>query len=161
MAKAKKTQLSPRSLNPPKALEPIVKAFSFESEETSLVLIEQAAKAIYGESENEPYEIYQKPRGLSKEEFDTVYALMKSINPQDTLETLCAAQIVVGHLLGMIKLAQNHPHDSIIGAKLLRLSSDSMERLLRWRHGGRQNIIVTYNNSGPSMQAIVTPITKE
>ena len=90
-----------------------------------------------------------------------MYALMKAIKPIDVLETLSAAQIVAGHMLGMRKLAQPFEADQRLGLKLLRLSNDAMERLEKKRNGGHQNINVTYNNHGPSKQAIISSVNPQ
>jgi hypothetical protein len=127
----------------------------------TVYLIEQAAKAIYGENENNEYAFVSSPRMISEEEINAIYSLMKSIRPRDMLETLYASQIVVSHMLGMKKLAQSHLNDQILGAKLLRLSNDAIERLERKRNGGHQNISVTYHNNAPSMQALVSTQNKE
>lgn len=160
MAQSQKKQSSPHTLEIPRTLAPIVEAFSENSEEIAKTLLEQAAAAIYYEK-NDDYCFESTPRPVTKQEIDGVYALMKVIRPKDIVEALHGAQIIVGHLLGMRKLAQSRFEDQNLGLKLLRLSNDAMERLERKRSGGQQNANVIYNNNGLSMQAIINPPNKE
>lgn len=161
MAQSRKKYPSPSCISVPKSLAPIVEAFSIESEEIAKTLLEKAAQAIYSSRDADDWNPVGS-REVSDEEIDSVYALMKAIEPKDIIETLYGAQIIVGHLLGMRKLAQSHKEDQHLGLKLLRLSSDALEWLERKRTGGHQNITVSYHNNGPSMQALVnSQTTKE
>ncbi len=160
MAQSQKTLLPPQKVTIPNTLASIVEVFSVESEEAAKILLKQAAAAIYYERKDE-YSYRATPRDLTQEEIDGVYALMKAIKPIDVLETLSAAQIVAGHMLGMRKLAQPFEADQRLGLKLLRLSNDAMERLEKKRNGGHQNINVTYNNHGPSKQAIISSVNPQ
>lgn len=155
MAQSQKTISPGQVVSIPNALARIVDAFSVKSEDAAKTLFEQAAAAIYYE-ENDAFSFQSDPRPISKQEIDGVYALMKAIKPNDVLETLYAAQIVVGHMLGMRKLAQSCRDDLRLGLKLLRLSNDAMDRLVKKRNEGHQNINVTYNNLGPTNQALIT-----
>lgn len=157
MAQSQKTHHPLQSLAIPKAITPIIEAFTIDSEEVAKTLLKEAAAAIYYEREN-MFSLDDNARPVSKNEMDGVYALMRAINPKDFIEVLHGAQIIVGHLLGMRKLAQSCRDDQNLGLKLLRLSSEALERLERKR-SGHQNINVTYHNT--SMQAIMTQEKKE
>lgn len=158
MAHSKKNTPTPSLTATPKALTAISEIFSIDCEKTAKDLLEKAAQAVYYENKSAvELDCFETTYQITKQEIDSVYALIKSIKPQDALETLAGSQIVVCHLLGMRKLAQPNREDQQIGVKLLRLSNDAMERLERKRNGGRQNINVTYNNSAPSIQSIITP----
>ena len=111
----------------------------------------EAARAIYGQDH------YHK-QSFSKEELDGVVSLIRSIKPKDSLETLFASQIVVGHLLGMKKLSESCLEDQKIELNLLRFSSEAMQMLLKKQTGATQNIIVNYSYNGQgntSMQTVL------
>lgn len=77
----------------------------------------------------------------------------------DSLETLFASQIVVGHLLGMKKLSEGCPDDQRIGLNLLRFSSEAMQMLIKKQTGATQNIVVnySYNGQGNALMQTVLP----
>lgn len=148
----------------PKKLEPIVKAFYAESEQTAKMLIEQAVKAIYGNEEDDPFTNWvKKTHQITPQELEEICFLMRGINPQDTLEALLASQIVVSHLLGLRKLSKGHLNDNQLGVKLLRFSSEAMNQLQKKRCGATQNIFVTYNHNGtgPSLVQTMLPNARE
>jgi hypothetical protein len=156
MAKPSKKDLIPCVVSIPQSLATIVEILSVESEDTAKLLLENVAKAIYYEEEGLFYSEAKQP---SKKEIQFVYELLKAIKPKDMLEALFGSQIIVGHLIGLKKLAQASREDQLIGLKLLKLSSESMERLDKKRNGCNQNISVTYHNNAPSQ--INTMIAKE
>ena len=80
-----------------------MQAFHVDSDKVAKSLISEAAKAIYGKGD------YGSDRPFLKTELDGVVSLMRCIKPRDSLETLFAAQIIVGHILGMRKLARSFP----------------------------------------------------
>jgi hypothetical protein len=134
----------------PKKLEPIVRAFCADSEEAAKLLIIQAANAIYGnyEEETEIETYFEKKHIITEEELEGICAMMNGFNPQDMLEALLAAQIVVTHLLGLRKLAKPHIDDQRIGLNMLRFSREAMNQLQKKRSGNMQNITVNYNYNG-------------
>lgn len=134
----------------PKKLDPIVKAFFADSPKTAKKLIIQAAKAIYGEEEEQDFLHYsmKKQHVISNEDLEDICDLMQGIKPNDMLEAIIAAQIVVTHMLGMRKLATGHLADQHLGLKMLRFSTDAMQQLQKKRSGGMQNITVNYNYNG-------------
>lgn len=149
-----------KELTIPKKLQPIVSAFYAESEEVAKTLIIQASKAIYSE-DDDPYSCIAR-RQVTNEDIETVCALLKSFKPQDMLEALFAAQTVVSHMLGMIKLSKTSHSDQELGLKLLRFSSESLCKLQKKRSGGMQNVTVNYNYNGKdSAQPTVIIPTKE
>jgi hypothetical protein len=154
MAQSQNILHPPQPITIPSSLTTVIEAFSLESEDAAKILLKQAASAIYYEQKDEYFDV--KPRNVTDEEVDGVYALMKAVKPRDMLETLCAAQVVVGHMLGMRKLAQNSKEDQRMGLKLLRLSNDAMERLEKKRNGANKNTNVVYNNHDPSKQALIS-----
>jgi len=155
MSKKRTTpSLKKREVVAPKALIPLMQAFHTDSEGTAFALIVDAAKVVYGSSEE--FEIFAK-KNISKEEIETIIALMKRINPRDTLETLYAAQIVASHMLGMRKLAESYIEDKKLGLSLLKFCNEAMQQLEKKRNGGMQNITVNYNYGGQGnafMQAV-------
>lgn len=143
----------------PKKLQPIVKAFYAESEEVAKALIVQACKAIYGDVDDGDFS-YKKKKDISKEELQGFCALMQSLKPQDAIEALFAAQIVVSHMLGMRKLAKDGSYEEQrIGLKMLRFSNDALGQLQKKRCGGMQNITVNYNHLGttPASLPVIVP----
>lgn len=93
-------------------------------------------------------------RSFSKAELDGVVSLKLSRG------TLFASQIVVGHLLGMRKLAESCPEDQKIGLNLLRFSSEAMQMLIKKQTGAStQNIVVNYNynEQGSALMQTVLP----
>lgn len=137
-----------REITIPKKLEPIVKAFYAESPAAAKALLIQAAKAIY-ESDEENFLInpLKKQREIENKDLEEICAMMQSCKPQDMLEALFAAQIVVSHMLGMRKLAKSHIDDQRLGVKLLQLSTTALCHLQKKRSAGVQNITVSYNYS--------------
>lgn len=144
----------PLEISIPNALAPIVEAYSVESESTAKALIEKAAKAIYGRGE-------YGEREVKNEEVESTFALMKAIRPSNALETICASQVVVGHLLGLRKLSQSFKEDQRIGLKLLRFSNEALGCLEKLRGNGGQQINVVYQNVGPTVQTLVASTAKE
>jgi len=141
MARNQKRHIPPNDsyeITAPKALSPLMQAFHVDSEEKGHVLIKEAAKALDAFSKRE----------LSKEELEGIMSLMKGLNPQDSLETLYAAQIITSHMLGIRKLAASYPDDQKLGLKLLRFSNETMQQLNRKRSEGTKNITVNYSYQG-------------
>lgn len=138
---------TPDIIQAPKGLIPIMKAFHCDNEESANFLILEAAKVIFGKDDND-FDLFNSKKDISKEELQAVTSLMKGLNPQDTLEMLYSAQIVVSHLLGMQKLSGGYCENQKLGLKLLRFSNDAMQQLEKKRNGGTQNITVNYNYQG-------------
>lgn len=162
MARTQKTDIPPINtceITVPKALTSLMQAFHVDSEEAAHILINEAAQAIFGRDES-GFDVLSK-RDVSKEELEGITSLMRGINPCDTIETLYAAQIIVGHMLGMRKLSASHSDDQKLGLKLLRFSNEAMQQLDKKRNGGTQNITVNYNYQGQGNALMQTVITKE
>lgn len=144
MAKNEKNAHPPQAeLSIPSPLSSIMQAFRADSDTLVSQLIADSIKAIYGKDD---LGMSAKP---SKAELDGVVALMKGIDPKDTMELLFASQIVVGHLLGMRKLAEGYGDDQRLGLNMLKFSNEAMMNLQKKRSGLVQNITVNYVNSGP------------
>jgi hypothetical protein len=152
MAKDEKSLTLPSIIDAPKAIAPIMAAFHVESDKVAKALVVDAARAIHGQDN------YGK-QSFSKAELDGVLSLIRSIKPMDSLETLFASQIVVGHLLGMKKLSESCPDDQKIGLNLLRFSSDAMQMLIKKQTRATQNIVVnySYNGQGNALMQTVLP----
>ena len=143
MAKSRKKNPPPTiEVNAPQSIVPIMQAFHAESKEVAEALVIEAAKAIA------PRELVMGRTEPSEAEIEMVASLMRSLNPQDSLETLYAAQIIVSHLLGMRKLASDYDSDESIGLRMLKFSNETMQQLTKKRGGGAQNITVNYNYNG-------------
>lgn len=148
----------------PKKLESIIKAFYADSPKTAKSLIIEAAKVIYGiDDESDQLFAFRKNHEITSEELEGICALMQGIKPQDMLEALFAAQIVVSHMLGLRKLAKSHKDDQYLGMKLLKFSNEAIIQLHKKRSGGLQNITVNYNYNGSENENIipVIPTNKE
>lgn len=143
----------------PKKLQPLVKAFYAESEDVAKALIVQAAKAIYN-TDDDNFSI-GRTREITRDELEGLCALMQSLKPQDTLEALFAAQIVVSHMLGMRKLAKDGEEEQRLGLKMIRFSNDALCRLQKKRSGCMQHITVNYNYAGTSPAPMPTIIPLE
>jgi hypothetical protein len=90
--------------------------------------------------------VYEKPESqVTKEEVAAVVDLIKSIEPQDTIEVMLAAQIICANLQGMNALSKNYVNSKGHGMMMIRLSHQSLEQLQRYRGKLSQNINVTYN----------------
>ena len=152
MAKDQKEAIPPALIQAPKAIIPIMEAFHVESDKVAKALVIEAVTAIYGKAE-------WGKQSFSKAELDGVVSLIRSISPRDSLETLFASQIVVGHLLGMKKLSEGGSDDQKIGLNLLRFSSEAMQMLIKKQTGATQNIVVnySYNGQGNALMQTVLP----
>lgn len=156
MAKSKNKDTPPsQEIVAPQALTPLMQAFHVESEEVAYGLIVEAAKAIAFTDD-----LVFGSKEPSEEEIEAISALMKGIQPKDTLETLYAAQIVATHMLGMRKLASTYHEDQRLGLRMLQFSNESMQQLEKKRGGGTQNISVTYNYNGTG-NALSQTVIKE
>lgn len=156
MAKYKKKRTPPaRIVQAPQALVPLMQAFHVDSDKVAQSLVSEAAKAIYGKGD------YGRDRIFSKSELDGIISLMKCIRPMDSMETLFAAQIIVGHMLGMRKLAEGCPDDQRLGLNLLRFSNEAMQQLEKKRSGATQNIIVNYNHNVQGNALMQTVLAKK
>ena len=151
MANSDKKAPSPSNIiNAPEPLIPIMKAFHVGSKNEAMELVSEAAHAVYGT------DYCGRTNPVSKKDLNAIVSLMRSIDPKDSLETLHAAQIIVSHMLGMKKLASQYSNDQKLGLDFLRFSSESIQRLVRKRSGGVQNITVNYTGHGNMlMQAVV------
>lgn len=139
----------------PKKLAPLIQAFSAD-EQSARTLIIEAAKTIY--TTQESYGI--NSCSISNDELEGVIALMRGIDPKDTIEMIYGAQIVTSHLLGIKLLANSFPADQALGLKLLRFCNEAMSQLQKKRSGGTtQNITVNYNynGQGPALMQTVIP----
>ncbi|EFB40278.1 hypothetical protein [Parachlamydia acanthamoebae] len=140
----------------PKKLALLIQAFSAD-EQSAKTLITEAAKTIY--TTQESYGVTSC--SISNEELEGVIALMRGINPKDTIEMIYGAQIVTSHLLGIKLLSHGFSADQALGLKLLRFCNEAMSQLQKKQSGGTtQNIMVNYNHNGHGpalMQTVISP----
>lgn len=137
----------------PKKLAPLIQAFSAD-EQSAKILITEAAKTIYATQS-----LGFTGHSVSSEELEGVIALMRGIDPKDTIEMIYGAQIITSHLLGIKLLSHGFPVDQTLGLKLLKFSNDAMNLLHKKRSGGtNQNITVNYNYNGQGSAFIQTVI---
>lgn len=141
---AQSEKITGTHINIPSSIEMLIKVFSMECEYNAKALIILASDAIYSEKHKDSK---TDPKPISKQDVDAVYALINGIKPVGTLESLYAAQIVVGHMLGMRKLNQSCEDDQRLGLRLLRLSNDAMTCLEKTRNDGHHNINLTLENT--------------
>lgn len=120
MAQSQKMIDSP--LTVPSSITRLIEIFSITSEETAKSLIAKAITEIYFKEEKGVI-----PKRISDQDIDHVYALMKSMKPANTLESLYAAQIAMGHILGLQKLVLPYHEDQKLGLRLLRLSHSAVK----------------------------------
>lgn len=132
-----------KDLTIPKKLEPIVKAFDAESPEAAKALILQAAQAIYGDENSSWSQI--RPNSITPEDLKNICALMSGMQPEGTLELLLSAQVIVTHMLGMIRLSQNSCEDQSLGLKMLNFSREAVG-LLHRKQAARRGIYADERN---------------
>ena len=128
----------------------LMEAFAAGSERMAKKLIHQSAEAIYAENS------VIGGQEVTKEHVNEVYSLMCSLDPKDAVEVLFCTHVVVAHVIGMRKLSQACSDDKAIGLRMLKFAAESIDRLDKRRNGVKQTINVTYNNIGPSQQAIIS-----
>lgn len=140
----------------PSKLAPLVQAFSTD-EQSARILIIEAAKTIY--TNHESFGI--SSCSISNEELEGVIALMKGIDPKDTIEMLYGAQIITSHLVGIKLLSHSFKDDQTLGLRLLKFCNEAMIQLQKKRSAGTtQNITVNYNYNGHGpalMQTVIPP----
>jgi hypothetical protein len=140
----------------PKKLDPIVQAFFAESPKAAKKLLIQAAKAIYGsEDERDPFDTITRYNPITSEELEDICSFMQGIKPNDVLEAIIAAQIVVTHMLGMRKLAKGLIEDQRLGLKMLQFSSEAIGRLQKKRSGAIQNINIHYHGTKAKVKSAI------
>jgi hypothetical protein len=146
----------------PAKLAPLVKAFSADEQAARLLIIE-AARAIGQAEPSSGFDLgMYEEKSVSEAEISGIVAMMKDIDPKDTLEMIYGAQIVSSHLMGLRLLSHRLLADQNLGLKLLRFSNEAMAQLLKKRAGGvNQNISITYNNAGPGPALMQTVVNKD
>jgi len=80
-----------------------------------------------------------------KNTLQTLVAAMAEIAPKDLVESALATRFWALHTKGMNLLGGNE-HNAILALRLLRLSSETLETLLRWRRRGEQRLVVSHVN---------------
>ena len=124
----------------PKKLAPLVQAFSADENSAKMLIIKAAQDAYSPGFEN---------KSISNKEIEGIIALMRGINPKNTLEMIYGAQIIASHLFGIKLLSHGFKEDRILGLKLLRFSNDAMSQLQRKKMAiMAPNITLNYNHNG-------------
>jgi hypothetical protein len=113
----------------PEKLQPLVKAFSVESEAAAKILITEATRALCGSAD------ICISSSISNEEIEGVCALMRGVKPKDTIEAIFAAQIVASHLLGLRLLSKSYGEDQALGLRLLKHCNEALAQLEKRRSG--------------------------
>jgi len=80
-----------------------------------------------------------------KESFLSMVAAMKELAPQDLVEGMLATRFWALHTKGMSLLAGSECNINL-AMKLLRLSSETLDTLLKWRRRGEQRVVVSHLN---------------
>lgn len=143
----------------PKKLNPIVQAFFADSPKAARKLVIQAAQAIYGsEEERDPCDFFTRHMPITNESLEEICSFMRGIKPNDVLEAIIAAQVVVTHMLGMRKLAKGLIEDQRLGLKMLKFSGEAMCKLQKKRYGGVQNINIHYHGTKTEASSSAIPI---
>jgi hypothetical protein len=125
MAKYQNKQLSPNiEIEVSQAFAYLMEAFSVNSKKIIKSLVNEALKAIYGGNNSRMVQF------ISKDELDSIIALMKVIDPKNDLEKLYAVQIIVCYILGIRKLAEKYKDDKKIGLVLLKLQNETIQNLI-------------------------------
>lgn len=146
----------------PKKLEPIIQAFFADSPKAAKKLVIQAAEAIYGsEQERNQFDLLTRFRPITDKQVEDICAFMEGIKPNDMLEAIIAAQIVVSHMLSMRKLASGFAEDQRLGLKMLQFSSNAIARLQKKRSGGMQNFTINHNYNYNSKESAIRTISVE
>lgn len=111
----KKSILPRECMEIPKQLQPLVAAFSASSNSEAKALIFEASQLICG--------------GTSKEEVEGVLALIRSINPVNSIEAIFAAQAIASYLLGLRLISKGYKKDQTLGLRFLKHSSETLAKL--------------------------------
>jgi hypothetical protein len=125
-----KSEPIPRPLTLSATVTKLIDISSVKSEEEARFLFEQAILSIYQDNGF-------AMNAVLRHNIDSGFALIRSIDPQDDVEKVYTAQIVLGQILGMHKLSQPYKTDQRIGIQLLKLSNESMQRICEKRHGSQ------------------------
>ena len=128
-----------KDIKVPDQISLLVKAINCDNENSARLLVNKAMGIISDKKTS-----YFDKTPWSKEDLDAVVALIRGINPKDTVEAILAAQIVALNLRGMAVVAQDNYNIMGQGLMMIRLSQQTLDLLQRYR-GKSQTINVNYN----------------
>ena len=110
-------------------------AFNCENNEAVELIISRAMDMVYEKGINIAW---------SNKDLDGVIALIRGVNPKDTIEVMLATQFIALHLQSMTTMAKPYINAKGQGMMLMRLSHQALDMLQRYRGKG-QTINVNYN----------------
>jgi len=101
-------------------------AMSVKDEHKAKAIIEEALHCIYGDNNLEITDDI-------KQDIDSALAMIHSINPQDEVEKLKTAMVVLSNILGVHKLSQPDQQDQQTALRLLKASNSVRRDIYRNR----------------------------
>jgi hypothetical protein len=131
---AKKT----KTLTLPSQITLLVEAINCDNPEAARLLVQRAMDSIY------PHKTWPQSVAWGDNDLDAVVALIRGINPKDTVESILAAQFVALHLQGMASMAKENYNIMGQAIMMVRLSHQALNMLQQYR-GKQQTINVNYN----------------
>lgn len=123
-----------KGVSVPSQISLLVEAINCDNQDAARLLVNRAMLMIYGPSVYDP----------SAKDIDAVIALIRGINPKDTVESILAAQYVALHLKAMSIIEEDNYNIIGQGMMMIRLSHQALNTLQQYR-GKSQTINVNYN----------------
>ena len=108
-----------QELKIPPSLIPFIGIFAAVSKKEARLLFIAAVETIYPKNSCVKFK---------RNDLKLAFNLMRDMKPKGDLEKTLCAQFIVGHLIGMQKLAQRYFKDKRVGLKLLKISNASLSR---------------------------------
>ena len=121
----------------PSQISLLVEAIKCDNPDAARLLVERAMASAYTRKS-------WKMDELNAQEYDAVIALIRGINPRDTVEAILAAQFVALHLQSTNSIAGENYHIMGQNLQMMRLSHQALNMLQQYR-GKSQTINVNYN----------------
>ncbi len=118
----------------------LLEAIKCNNEDAARLLVARAMNIIYEKSSTS----FSNKEAWGDEELDAVVALVRGVNPQDSVEAILASQFVALHLQGMATMAKEYMNAKGQAMMMIRLSHHALDMLQRYR-GKNQTINVNYN----------------
>jgi len=136
-----------------KHLKLLIEAINCDNDDAIHLLILNAMNAIYT---NKPY---QEQPSWTHQDIAPIVALIKGINPKDTIEVILATQFISLHLQGTSIMAKENYNVMGHAIMMIRLSHQTLDMLQRYRGKG-QTINVNYNTLNQGNAILNTVIQK-
>lgn len=121
----------------PKQMDLLVQAINCDNTDAAKLLVKRAMKSVYS---NRSWQ----GSDFKEEDTEAVIALIRGINPKDTVESILAAQFVALHLQATSNVADENYNTMGYNLQMLRLSHQALNMLQQYR-GKSQTINVNYN----------------